>query len=160
MTDISIELRSINNEPQSYQQLISLYREVKDCFVQNINIQLISWFAANMSSALGAILDEVASLNTISIASDKTEITTILQKNSFLAHFGYKTQHDDNHTAIPYLKLRSTESRYFNDYVTNELLAKKELPIMTAKLKRKIAESIYEIFVNAQLHEAPHDTIF
>ena len=34
----------------------------------------------------------------------------------------------------------------------NELLSRSDLPKMTEQLKKKIAESIYEIFVNAQLH--------
>lgn len=34
----------------------------------------------------------------------------------------------------------------------NELLSRSDLPSMTDGLKKKIAESIYEIFVNAQMH--------
>ena len=60
-----------------------------------------------------------------------------MQKNGFLAHFGYPSMHDTNDTAIQYLKLKPSDGRFFNQYV--------------------MTESIYEIFVNAQIHsESKH----
>lgn len=44
------------------------------------------------------------------------------------------------------------ENRYFYDYVNNQLLNARAFPSMGEELKRKISESIYEIFMNAKMH--------
>jgi hypothetical protein len=147
-----ISLWGINNSSHSYQQLIDLYQGIKDFTFSDITIQLEDWFAANMSAALGGILDKLASMNDIIIQSSNAKVVSILQKNGFLAHFGYEKLFDSYFTTIPYLKLKRQESRFFHGYVMEELLSKSGLPAMTDQLKRKIAESIYEIFVNAQIH--------
>ncbi len=94
----------------------------------------------------------IQGLNTIYISSIPTNIQTILQKNNFLSYFGYDSELDINRTTIKYLKLKPTDSRFFHRYVVEELLNRPELPLMSSPLKKKITESIYEIFVNAQIH--------
>jgi hypothetical protein len=145
-------LDKINTEPHSYQQLITLYDNIKTCIIEDITIILKNWFAANLSAALGGIIDEAASINNIEISSPDKKILSVLQKNGFLAHYGHTKKYDSYNTTISYLKLKSQESRYFHEYVMTELLTQQELPEMTPQLKKKIAESIYEIFVNAQIH--------
>jgi anti-sigma regulatory factor (Ser/Thr protein kinase) len=115
-------LINIDTSFESYQQLINLYNENKDR-------QFETHF------------------NDIS-----PNILTIIQKNDFLSHFGYKRVTDINNTTIRYLKLKPSDGRYFHRYVLKELLDRPELSIMSSALKRKIAESIYEMFVNAQIH--------
>jgi anti-sigma regulatory factor (Ser/Thr protein kinase) len=75
-----------------------------------------------------------------------------MQKNDFLSYYGYPRVVDDKHTTIKYLKLKPTDGRFFHGYIVSELLNRPELPQMTQELKKKISESIYEIFVNAQIH--------
>lgn len=146
------KLIDINNEPQSYQQLINFYNEASRCVFENIKVTIVQWFNANMCAALGGILDEISEVNAIKIDSPKASILTILKKNSFLSHYGFNTEIDTNHTAISFLKLKTNESRYFHSYITNQLLSKQAFPTMTSQLQKKIEESIYEIFVNAQIH--------
>lgn len=50
------------------------------------------------------------------------------------------------------MKLKPTDGKYFNTYVVEELIGRAELPRMSALVKEKITEAIYEIFVNAQIH--------
>jgi len=50
-------LFSINNSFESYQNLIALYEENKDTLFSDIHIEIRQFFAANMSAALGAVLD-------------------------------------------------------------------------------------------------------
>ena len=52
-------LINIDTSFESYQQLIDLYNENKDCRFETIEISFQQWFAANLSSALGAILDKL-----------------------------------------------------------------------------------------------------
>lgn len=146
-------LANINTSFESYQQLINLYNENKDRSFDTIDISFQVWFAANLTSALGGVLDKLlGDLNTIHFDNIPSEIQTIMQKNDFLSHYGFQRIVDINNTTISYLKLKPTAGRFFHEYVVKELLDRPELPTMTSTLKKKIAESIYEIFVNAQLH--------
>ncbi|MBC2695063.1 MAG: ATP-binding protein [Desulfobacteraceae bacterium] len=132
---------------------MNLYNENKDRQFETIEISFQQWFAANLSSALGGVMDKLlGDLNTIRFNDISPDILTIIQKNDFLSHFGYQRVTDINNNTIRYLKLKPTDGRYFQRYVLKELLDRPELSIMNSALKRKIAESIYEIFVNAQIH--------
>jgi len=146
-------LNNIDNSYDSYAQLIKLFHYHKSCFTDIIDISIDQWFAANMCSALGCILDKLAyRLNEIRFSTITNTAQIIMQKNDFLSYYGYPRIIDNNNTTIKYLKLKPTDGRFFHGYIVNELLNRPELPQMTLKLKKKISESIYEIFVNAQIH--------
>jgi len=151
-------LSNIDGSFESYEQLIDLYWDNKDIDFSTIAISLNQWFAANMSAALGAILDKLQdNFNTIEFTNVDQSIERILQKNDFLSFFNYPSVFDNHHTTIRYLKLKPTDGKFFNNYVFNELLGRAELPKMSDMAKNKIAEAIYEIFVNAQIHsESEH----
>lgn len=152
------ELRNIDTSFESYAQLVTLHHEHKDDFFETIEVTLKQWFGANMAAPLGAVLDKLSSpLNTIKLTEMDSDIQSILQKNHFLSHFGFANQADTYSTTIPYQKLKPSDGRFFMDYVQKGLLARTELPHMSDGLKRKMAESIFEIFVNAQMHsESEH----
>lgn len=145
-------LSDIDTSFNCYNQFVNLYTQLQDSVFDSIKINLLDWFGANMSAVLGGLLDKLSFTNTISISSNKSQVITILKKNTFLANYGYEITPDTNGTTIKFLKLSPSASRYFNSYVMNELLSQSALPEMTDELKKKIAESIYEIFVNAQIH--------
>lgn len=144
---------NINNTFESYQKLIDFYQEHKDKDFDTIHIELRDWFAANMSAALGSILDILAyNINTISFDYISPDIERILLKNDFLSFFGRSRLVDNHHTTIRFLKLKTTDGKYFNNYVVHELIGRAELPQMSDLVKDKMTEAIYEIFVNAQIH--------
>ena len=142
------KLTDINNSFESYQRLIDFYLLHKGKYFEEIYVEFGTWFSANMCAALGAMLDKIASNNNnITIEQKK-----ILLKNDFLAYYGHKRLMDSYHTTIRFLKLKPTDGKFFNNYVINELLQRNELPEMSHLVKEKMAEGIYEIFVNAQIH--------
>jgi hypothetical protein len=149
---MSVEtLFDIRDDTQSYQQLISLYTKNKEKIFDEIDISLSGWFSANSSSILGAILTKFQNdLNTVNVSAGSSE--NILERNGFLSHFGHQKQIDYNHTTIPYQVLSTEDDRYFNNYVFKEFISRPDLPSMTEALKGKLAESIYEIFINAKMH--------
>ena len=149
---IDFSFSHIESKDTSYDRFGEFYQIYKNILFGKIMIHLDAWFEANMCAVLGGLLDIIKPVNQISITSDNTRIVTILKKNGFLANYGYSVEYDRNNTTIKYLKLKSNENRYFSSYVNNELLTKAGFPSMTEALKRKISESIYEIFVNAQMH--------
>lgn len=144
-------ISDIDNDFKGYERLINLYEKNKNKMFEDININLTGWFPANTCSMLGAILTKFQDdLNTITVDADKAE--SILERNSFLSFFGHEKVNDYNNTTIPYQVLSIEDDRYFNNYVFNEFLSKSGLPTMTNTLKKKIMESIYEIFINAKMH--------
>lgn len=146
-------LKNISASFESFEQLIELYDSNKKSFFQTIEISFQDWFGANMSAALGGILDKLSgNLNKIQIKNVPQNIETIIRKNGFLAHYGYTKRIDVHHTTIPYLKLTPKDGKFFNHYILNELIERPELPEMSIPLKKKIAESIYELFANAKMH--------
>lgn len=147
------KLDNIDNSFESYQKLIGFYEKHKNQSFEEITINLHKWFAANMCSALAGIFELLQNnLNEIQLIEIPPNIQTILQKNNFLSYYGKSGIVDSNHTTIPFCKLKKTDGRYFKNYIFEELLGKDELPDMTQAVKNKIAEAIYEIFVNAQIH--------
>ena len=137
----------------SYQKLIFLYKLFCKQDFSSVNISIEKWFAANLSSPLGGVLDIFQdNFNEIDFHKISRATKTILQKNQFLSHYGFKTVEDVNHTTIPYQKLNPQNSRFFYEYVMGNLLQRSDLSGMGHAAKKKVAESIYEIFENARLH--------
>lgn len=148
-------LTTINNTYDSYQSLISFYEENKDKMFDDIHLELRHFFSTNMSAALGAVLDIFTSnLNDIHFDYISPRIETILLKNDFLTYYGKKRAIDNNNTTIKFQKLKTTDGKYFKNYVIEELIEGHiaDLPRMSEGVKEKILEAIYEIFVNAQIH--------
>ena len=148
-------LSNIENSFESYQKLIAFFDANKDKWFDNVHIELRQWFSANMSAALGAILDKFTdNLNDIHFDNLGSQIETILLKNDFLTYFGKDRALDIHKTTIKYQKLKPSDGKYFKNYVINELILghTSDLPQMSEGVKEKIVEAIYEIFVNAQIH--------
>ena len=145
-------LSNVHNDFDGYNKLVNFYSEYKDEFLEDIKLNINIWFDANLCSVLGSIVDKFSeSLNSVNfMPSDNIQI--ILQKNSFLSQFGYSSLSDTYHTTIKYLKLKTTDGRFFSDYVENQLLIREEFPTMSDAVQEKISQSIYEMFVNAQIH--------
>lgn len=147
-------LSNIHNDLDGYNQLVKLYEEHKDDIFEKIDIELQVWFDANLSALLGGILDKIKNdgLNDINFTYIKNDIQTILQKNGFLSFYGYPKVYDTNHTTIEYKKLKPSDTRYFNQYLEDELLSRAEFPNMSEAVHDKINESIQEMFINATMH--------
>jgi len=146
-----LRLGSINNDYSGYRKMIDFYHERRNSVFEMIPLSLGSWFPANTCSLLGALLYLLQNnLNTIEI--DPGNAGDILTRNGFLSFFGNPKIPDRNNTAISYEVLDPQDNRYFSNYVFREFLSKPNLPKMTVALRKKVAESIYEIFINAKMH--------
>ncbi len=148
-------LVSINNTYDSYQSLISLFEQYKEELFGDIHLEIRNFFAANMSAALGAVLDTfTANLNNIHFDYLSPQIEAVLLKNDFLTYYGKKRAIDVHNTTIKFQKLKPSDGKYFKNYVIEELIEghTADLPRMSDGVKERILEAIYEIFVNAQMH--------
>jgi hypothetical protein len=148
--------KEIQSSYEGYKQLLDFYGKIKDCFADDvvIDFQRTTWFDANLLSILGAILNKAkGNLNDIelvNINSDRIEL--LWQRNHFLSHFGGYKLPDFYQSTIKYRKFKIAEEKVFKDYLDSELLSKKAMPDMTLLLRKKINESIFEIFNNAVIH--------
>jgi len=145
-------LRGIKNDFASYQQLINFYHANKEKTFESIPLSLSGWFSANNSSILGAILYRIEQEGANRIILEAEYAEDILKRNGFLSFFGHPKELDRNDTTIAYQILTPRDGRYFNTYVFKELLGKPAMPKISDSLKKKLSESIYEIFINTQLH--------
>jgi len=145
-------LSNIHNDFDGYNKLINFYDKYQNDDLETVDLSLNTWFDANLSAVLGGILDQLNKSNRIGFVGISPSIQKILQKNGFLIHFGFDRTNDTYHTTIKYLKLKPTDSRFFNNYVQTDLFNRAELPQMSEAVKKKISESILEMFVNAQIH--------
>lgn len=149
------KLITINDTFESYQCLITFFESNKNEFFSDIHLEIRHFFAANMSAALGAVLDKfTANLNDIHFDYLSPQIESILLKNDFLTYYGKQRALDINNTTIIFQKLKPTDGKYFKNYVIEELIEGhiSDLPQMSQGVKEKMVEAIYEIFVNAQIH--------
>ncbi len=147
----TFHISNIRNDFESYNQIINLYTQNKNKWIDTIDINLAGWFSANTCSMLGAVLTKLQDdLNTVTLNAGGAE--EILEKNGFLSFFGHRKKLDSYNTTVPYQVLSADDDRYFNNYVFREFMSKPELPHMTGELKKKLTESIYEIFINAKMH--------
>lgn len=150
-----VHISSINNNFESFQQLIRVYEKNKHKFFENIEVEFSGFFAANLSAVLGAILDDfLERINNVELGKIPLDTEKILLKNDFLSYFGRERKFDNNHTTIKYQKLKPSDGKYFKNYVIDELIDghSSDLPKMSRGVKDRIIEAIYEIFANAQIH--------
>ncbi len=146
----------IKNDFNGYEKLISFFNETKDLFFEHVvvDFQENNWFEANLSAALGAILSNMQDrLNTIHLENLPDKIKEIFQKNKFLSYFGeIENVYDSYSTTIPYAKFDKANLKGFENYLEEHLFKNTSLPFMSARLTKKMKESILEIFINAETH--------
>lgn len=145
-------INNIRNDFDSYNQLINLYAQNKNSMFTDISVNLSGWFSANVCSMFGAILTKFQdNLNMIDINAGDSK--NILERNGFLSFFGHEKVTDyNNNTTLPYKVLSIKDDRYFHNYIFKEFIGKLASLHITNALKKKLTESIYEIFINAKMH--------
>jgi hypothetical protein len=160
---MNILLPEIRHNQAGFSALVWLWAETKDCFLEEIEIDLIGvgWFDADMCAPFGAILYHLGqSLNTIRLRNIRPNVEAILSKNSFLSHYGRVQVPDRWGTTIPYQRFDVKDDRYFAGYIEEKFVQRAELPEMSPGLLKKFRESIFEIFSNAVLHSRTEQGIF
>lgn len=158
-----IQFENIYNDYNSYNYLVYFYHQNQSKAYETIDISFrnVNWIAANSCSMIGAIFQKLQdSFNKIKIWEMNDRLTDILSRNGFLAFLGYQRTYDYQRTTIQYLKLYPKDRRYFSEYIREDLLGKQSMPVMSDRLRKKIIEGIYEIFINAAMHSDTKEGIF
>lgn len=145
----------IKSDYNGFSNLINLYNQTKDLFLNDVEIDFskTTWFEANLSAVLGGIINKTESkLNDVELLNINPNVKSIFERNHFLSHFGGYRLPDINETTIKYRKFKTTDEKIFKNYLDTELLSKQEMPNMSQPLRKKVNESIFEIFNNAVIH--------
>jgi len=142
----------IDSDQQGFASLANIYQQVKPCQFEMIQLdfQNNTWFDANMLAMLGAIM-ESAWTNDFDIINLKPAQEKIFKKTHY-SYFGGESLPDHYGTTVEYRKSKVSEIGSFEKYLEKKLLAHPEMPSMSALLRKKIKESILEIFNNAKMH--------
>lgn len=159
MKNFSFPIR-VESDYEGYKSFLDLYNLTKGLIFDTlvIDFEMTNWFDANLLSILGSILNNAqSSLNDVKLINLKPNVARIFSKNHFLSNFGGEKLDDYYGTTIKYRRFKSTEEKLFKVYLDTELLAKEALPRMTSALRKKINESIFEIFNNAVIHGGSKD---
>lgn len=145
----------MENNSSGFEVLASLYELSEDLFFSDIILDFsnTTWFEANLSAPLGAILNFLSSnINSIQFHGMNAAIQGILRKNEFLTYYGFAPLLDNYGTAIKYSPFSSRSHILFNDYLETSFFSKTSLPQMSAGLIKEIKRSIIEVFGNAGTH--------
>ena len=125
-------------------------------FFDNVTIDFCknTWFEANLSAVLGAILSNLQDdLNTVALINFSEKVEDILTRNNFLNHFGGSGDaRNSGGTVVPYKKFGSVDTRSFEHYLRKDLFGNPSLSSIKEGLTKKVQESILEVFMNAQTH--------
>lgn len=145
----------INSNLDGYQNLIGIYRKVKEIRNSKIifDFTYTSWFEANLAAIFGAIIAYASKNgNSWEIMGMSHSVQDILLRNGFMAEHGMWKETDFKRTTITYKKFNPEQGSKFSEYIKDELLSKPEFPSLSSLLSKRINGSIYELFENARTH--------
>jgi hypothetical protein len=145
----------IGSNQQGFASLANIYQQVKPCQFETIQLdfQNTTWFDANMLAMLGAIMESAWTndIDIVNLVNLRPEQEEIFKKTRF-SYFGGEFLPDRYQTTVEYRKSKVSEIGSFEKYLEKKLLVHPGLPSMSALLRKKIKESILEIFNNAKMH--------
>lgn len=157
---MNARIQDVRSDYHGFEQLIAFAAETQDAVFENVDVDILGWFDANMCAPLGALMYRLSrQANTVRVGKTSSAASTILSKNGFLSNYGRERVLDTHRTTIQYQRFEPKDDRYFADYIAGEL-PKKELPRMSSGLLRRLQESLYEIFSNAVIHSETQLGIF
>lgn len=154
MKIIEVE-RSIRTDFAGYISLISLYNKMASSDDPDIelNFKNTTWFEANLASVLGAIIRLIRNRGySVQFENLSGAIKGILTRNGFLGTTDFYRNDVSIDTIISFQQFTPNQDGAFNEYISRELLSKKDFPNHSALLGKRIGESIFEIFENARTH--------
>lgn len=145
---------TFKSDSTGFSRLALLARQLQGHHMETIELSLehVSWFDANLSAPLGAVLYRASrGPNAVTITDVEPGVASILQRNGFLGHYGRALLPDPLATTIPYQRLEPGDDRFFGEYISTHLQGK-DIPEMSDGLRKKFLESLFEIFSNAVIH--------
>jgi len=133
-----------------------IHKKINECSTgEDLIVNMPNWFAANMCSPLGAILNlakDSKRIESVSFGGNNKKVLEVLKKNNFLSHIGCRVKPlpDIYDSMIIYRQFFRREGLFFKIYIENDLM--RRIPPMSDALNKTFKNSIFEIFENAVTH--------
>lgn len=145
----------ICSDPSGYQFLSWLSLQLHTAFSTEFTFDFskVSWLEANLCAILGAIISKAEeNLCEIQIINLHPKVQDILERNDFLTYYSTRIRMDGKGTIVAFKKFKVTDESGFRSYLDRDLLSMPDLPRMSPQARKKILESIFELFNNAVIH--------
>lgn len=150
---------NITSEWTGYQTLINVVNDALKVKNQKIIFDFagVNFFEANLCAVLGTMIEILENEGKLIFMQNfNLSVEKILRKNEFLCNYGYQKTIDHYDTVVKYRKFVPTDDEGFNNYIKAELLSKKDFPLHSEKLGKKIMQNIFELYENARTHGKCH----
>lgn len=164
MRQIVLGRGSIRTNHLGYNALVSFFSDCSYFFDEDVAVDFskLSWFDANMSALLQAILHKLGNENRLKFFVDQAIISerfSVLVNNGFIKILdgSYKRGRTGSEIDLQYFAI--TDDQGFINYIENNLLSYKSLRISIPH-KMKLVDSFLEIFGNVQKHADTEHPIF
>lgn len=151
-----VKIPTIRSTPAGFGNLAKIAREALSAQHTHVLVDFstCAFFDANMVAPLQAVLRKfVDNQNTLELVAIPRNIETILCKNEFLCHYGYKKIFDQNQTVLPFVRFEISDAKDFAKYLDSYLRGK-GMPKMSDGLLKKFKQSIFEVFANCMMHSS------
>lgn len=148
------EIPDIRNNQSGYEKIALFHLATRELFADSLELSFekCSFFEANMSAPLAAVLVQVANeLNHVQIVKVPKPLKNVLCRNEFLGFYGYECLPDDKQTTTPFRRMRLKDAGLFAEYLEQNYRGR-GLPAMTPRLTKALRQSIFEIYQNAVMH--------
>lgn len=122
-----------------------------------VDFSQCSTINGNLAAAIGALLDRVSPfVGGIIITSPKNnKVKRVLARNHFLKAWSVESNVEEKENYVEYSRFKcDASSKEFKAYIQEGLIHKQKFPQHTDLAGERIAESIFEIYVNAVTHGA------
>jgi len=128
--------------------------------IVDLDFSKCDFFDANMVAPLHVVISKIRDKqNKVNICELKRGIEIILKKNQFLRCFNMGVLLDTNQTTLPFKIFNRQAGEQFNDYLDTYMQGK-GIPSMSEALTKRFRQSLFEIFLNADIHSGSKSGIF
>lgn len=159
---MQLKISTTRSNYTGFEALAAIAMQSKEIVLDTLELDFSDciFFEANMAAPLYAILARnYDRLNDVTLKNIRPEVEEILRKNHFLTRFGYTETYDRNQTTLPFKVFKLGAGEQFADYL-DRYMQGRGIPPMSAALKKKFHQSLFEIFQNAALHSKSESGIF
>ena len=136
-------------------ELFNFYHKANEYINTTIFIDFyeLSWFDANLSALLGAIIHKLNVENNLTFSTDLVFLESqfdVLFRNGFLNQGAYLD--DDRKSTIAYKNFELDDKNGFVSYIQDDLMKHRGFPELSEELYDIIIDSLIELFNNIQIH--------
>ena len=146
---------SIGGDFGGFVKLVEIHRQVSNIPSGTITLDCsrTGFFGANLCAVLAGIVSLAQSRGLEFTFENVTgKLQDIWDRNHFLSIDPHRLARDPLLTVVHFKRFAVNDDEGFQRYIHTELLGKQDMPHMSRQAKKKILESIYEIFSNAVIH--------